>query len=726
MCKNKNKFIGISPLALAIASLAYSASVFSMEQDPEGNKGLETITVTAQKREQSIQEVPLSVSAFFSDKLANMHVNDIGDLQSSVPNLTVHQGDAQNAVVYIRGVGQIDSLAFADPGVGIYLDDVYLGRAQGAFLDVFDVERIEVLRGPQGTLYGRNTMGGAIKYVTAKPSNELEINLELGIGTYAERKLKASISGPLTDKLSGSFTAVHNIRDGYTENTFNGDDDGDKKLTAWRSSWFYEANDDFSLTFAVDSSKNDPEHSVTPVAQTALFTGEVITAIDPEKVSANFNNLNDLSTRGTSLTATWNISDNYTVKSISAYRAMDYDANLDLDASPDDVFGVFVFQEQNQFSQEFQFNYLSDAFSVVTGLYYFNEHDVTESGLFGPVISLVTNSENDQDNTSYAAYTNVDYFFNEKLTLTAGLRYTKEEKKFSRLQQFYLTDMSYKPILGAGDLTVTDFTTQDTWSSVSPKIAVSYQFDKKMMFFGSVSKGFKSGGFNGRSNTLNEAESYKPENMWSYEMGLKSDFMDDQVRVNATIFRNDYEDLQLSSFIADDQGSFSALFTNAGKALINGLEFELTFAASEDLILAANLGLMDAKYEEYIGAGGLNIANERELVNTPKTSAQLSMQYDIDTLTVGRFTFVADASYRSKTYPTVSSTEILAQDGRTLLNLNINYFSPNEKWIVRLGIKNITDKKYISHGFDLSDSGLSQLAYFGAPRTVSLSANYAF
>jgi iron complex outermembrane receptor protein len=148
MCKNKNKFIGISPLALAIASLAYSASVFSMEQDPEGNKGLETITVTAQKREQSIQEVPLSVSAFFSDKLANMHVNDIGDLQSSVPNLTVHQGDAQNAVVYIRGVGQIDSLAFADPGVGIYLDDVYLGRAQGAFLDVFDVERIEVLRGP--------------------------------------------------------------------------------------------------------------------------------------------------------------------------------------------------------------------------------------------------------------------------------------------------------------------------------------------------------------------------------------------------------------------------------------------------------------------------------------------------------------------------------------------------------------------------------------------------
>mgnify|MGYP000719428834 FL=1 len=241
-----------------------------------------------------------------------------------------------------------------------------------------------------------------------------------------------------------------------------------------------------------------------------------------------------------------------------------------------------------------------------------------------------------------------------------------------------------------------------------------------------VSKGFKSGGFNGRSNTPDEAESYKPENMWSYEMGIKSDLMDARLRVNATIFRNDYKDLQLSSFIADDQGTFSALFTNAGKALINGLELEVSLAATDNLTLITNVGLMDAKYKEYIGPGGLNIANEKELVNTPKTSAQFALQYEIDTQSFGHFTFVADANYRSKTYPTVSSSEILAEDSRVLLNANINFFSSNEKWIVRLGLKNISDEKYISHGFDLSDSGLSQLAYYGAPRTVSLSANYLF
>lgn len=724
MSQNNKKPSTIKPVALAIAATLVTAPSYSEVLGEHA--ALETITVTAQKREQSIQEVPISVSAFFSADMENMQINDIGDLQSSVPNLTVHEGDAQNAVVYIRGVGQIDSLAFADPGVGIYLDDVYLGRAQGAFLDVFDVERIEVLRGPQGTLYGRNTMGGAIKYVTAKPSEDLALNVELGIGSYAEKKVKASISGAVTDNLSANFTAVHSSREGYKDNTFNGQDDGDKKLTAWRSTWYYQANNDFSLLFSVDSSKNSPDHSVTPVAKTMLFTGEEIEDINPEKVSANFNNLNELETQGVSLTGTWNLSDELTFKSISAYRTMDFDTNLDLDATPADIFGVFVFEQQKQFSQEFQLNYLTDSAAVVAGLYYFNEQDITESGLFGPIIELVTNSENDQDNTSYAAYANVDYFYNDKLTLTAGLRYTKEDKEFARVQQMYLSQMSYPPVLGAGDLTITDFTTEEDWSSVSPKVALSFQFNKQVMMFGSVSKGFKSGGFNGRSNTADEAESYKPETMWAYEAGVKSDLMNDQLRVNATIFRNDYDDLQLSSFIADDQGSFSALFTNAGKAVINGLELEVSIAATDNLLLKANLGLMDAEYDEYIGVGGINIANERELVNTPETTAQLALQYDLETQEWGHFTFVADVNYRSKTYPTVSSSEVLAQDDRTLINATINYFSLDERWTVRLGLKNITDEQYISHGFDLSDSGLSQLAYYGAPRRVSLTANYSF
>lgn len=727
--QNKNFILKISVLAASITSALSTAAIAqdaSQNETAKDDAKLEVINVTAQRRVQSLQEVPISVSAFYGSELDNLQVNDIGELQSSVPNLTLHQGDAQNAVVYIRGVGQIDSLAFADPGVGIYLDDVYLGRAQGAFLDVFDVERIEVLRGPQGTLYGRNTIGGAIKYVTKKPEDDLAYSLEAGIGNFDFRKFRASVSGALSDKLTAGVAFSYSGRDGFTTNTFDGEDDGDKDLYAFRGAFYYQSSDNVNWVFTVDSSRNNPDHSVTPVARTALFTGQPIENVDPDSVSANFNNLNELVTNGVSLTATWDVSDSLTLKSISALRSMDYDTNLDLDATVDDVFGVFVFQQQEQISQEFQANYLTRNIAGVAGLYYFKEEDVTESGLFGPVISLVTNSENDQENKSYAAYGNLDYFMNEKLTITAGLRYTKEEKTFSRVQQLFASDPTYPPTLGEGDVTLTDFTVSDEWSSLSPKLAISYQSNQDLLFFGSISKGFKSGGFNGRSNTPGDAEPYDQENMWAFEAGVKTDLLDDRLRVNSAIFRNDYEDLQLSSFVADDQGTFSALFTNAGKAIIDGIELEVDFAATENLLISGNLGLMDARYDEYIGAGGVNIADSRELVNTPDVTAQLSFSYEYQTGSAGYFTFSGSASYRSKTYTTVSSSELLAEDARTLLNANINYFTADEQWAIRLAVKNITNKRYISHGFDLSDSGLSQLAYYAEPRTVTLSATYRY
>ena len=716
-----NKTLSVTPLALAINTVLLSTTAYAVESgnSPQA-RTLETITVTAQKREQSIQNVPISVSAFYNEDMKNMQIDDIGDLQSAVPNLTLHQGDAQNAVVYIRGVGQIDSLAFADPGVGIYLDDVYLGRAQGAFLEVFDVERIEVLRGPQGTLYGRNTMGGAVKYVTAKPEADLKVDFEAGFGSYNEQNIKGAISGAVSENLLANFTMAYAARDDYSDNTFDGKDDGGKKLTAWRSSWFYDASSDLTLEFAVDSSENNPDHSLTPVIKQS---GK---SVDPRKVTANFNNLNKLITEGASLTATWEVNSDVTLKSISSYRSMDYDTHLDLDATAQDKFGIFVFEEQDQFSQELQLNYSTDSSAMVAGLYYFNENDLTESGVFGPVINFISNSENDQKNTSYAIYANLDYFYSQQLTLTAGLRYTKEEKEFSRLQQMYTSPLTSLPVLGEGDLTLTDLTVEDDWSSVSPKVGINYQLDSNIMLYGTISRGFKSGGFNGRSNNPHEAQAYNPETMWAYETGMKSDLMDDLLRFNVAIFRNDYDDLQLSSFTADDQGAFSALFTNAGRAVINGLELELTAMVSDDLTLRANAGLMDAQYKEYFGPGGKDIASERELVNTPKTTAQVSVQYSYETEDWGYFTFFADASYRSKTYPTVSSSEVLAQAGRTLFNANVSYYTPDEEWNINLGIKNITDKEYVSHGFDLSASGLSQLAYYGAPRTLSLTAQYSF
>jgi len=193
--------------------------------------GIEEVIVTAERREANLQEVPVAISSFTGDQLATMQVETIGDLQSLVPNLSIHVGDANNAVAYIRGIGQIDSIAFFEPGVGIYLDDVYLGRAQGAFLDVVDVERIEVLRGPQGSLYGRNTVGGAIKYISARPTEELSGKLSLTLGNYDRVDMKASISGALSDTISGRLTVAKLGHKGYTENLFDGHEDGDRDVS---------------------------------------------------------------------------------------------------------------------------------------------------------------------------------------------------------------------------------------------------------------------------------------------------------------------------------------------------------------------------------------------------------------------------------------------------------------------------------------------------------------
>ncbi|MFL0798371.1 MAG: TonB-dependent receptor [Cellvibrionaceae bacterium] len=710
-----------SPLVLSVAAAALSGMAPGYAYSEQAS--IEEIIVTAQRRSENMQSVPVSVSALSSSDLQSMQVSDIGDIQAAVPNLTLHQGDAQNAVVYIRGVGQVDSLAFSDPGVGLYLDDVYLGRAQGAFLEVFDVERIEVLRGPQGTLYGRNTIGGAVKYVTKGPSEEFTADVGVEIGSYENRRFKASVSGPLIDNLLlGKMSFAHSEREGYSDNQFDGESDGDKNLNAWRGTLAYTPSDNVSVTISADASKDSPDASRTPSRETPVFG--VPKNDDPFTVNANFNDLSELEVKGVSATVTWDVNDEFQIKSITASRSIDYDTHLDLDATDQDIFGIFVMQEQEQFSQEFQFNYANDNLTIVSGLYFFNEEDVTESGIWGPDISLVTNSENDQENTSYAAYFNASHQLSEALTLTAGIRYTKEEKDFSRIQEMFF-DFSELPQLGTG-LPITDISVEDEWSSVSPRLGLDYQLNDDVFIYLNASRGFKSGGFDGRSNTAFEANPYDPETMWSYELGVKSEWFDNRLRLNTAVFYNDYSDMQISSFVADDSGSFSALFTNAGEATISGVELELTAVPIEGLTISSNLGYMDAEYKEYIGPAGEDISGDKELVNTPELTARLAVSYELPVGDKGYLTFVSDGNYRSKVYSTVSSSEVLAQDAYSLLNASVTFRTLDDAWVVTLGGKNLTDREYITHGFDLSDSFGYELGYYGAPRTYSLSVNHTF
>ena len=711
-------------LAMSAAVAADASQARSGETRPDRSESasVEEIVVTARRRAEPLQDVPSAVTAIDGDTLDRTQVSSLGDIESNVPNLALHVGDAKNAVVYIRGVGQIDSLAFADPGVGIYIDDVYLGRAQGAFLDVFDAARIEVLRGPQGTLYGRNTIGGAVKFVSQQPTPELAMRAELTAGNYSRRDAKFMLNLPLGDSgWAARASAAWLSRDGFARNEFDGRDDGDQKTLAGRIAIAGDIGERLSITWSADGSRADPDSSRTPARMTPVF-GVVPPNTDPFVVAADFNGRDELGVSGTALTATWEASDALTLKSITSYRRMSYDTELDLDATSFAFFGVYVNEDQHQFSQELQASFGTESVEGVLGLYFFDEHDITVSGLYGPDIALVTSSRNDQRNRSYAAYGQVTWDLTGRLSTTLGLRYTKEKKDFRRWQEFFDASTPFPVPEGEG-LLVTQIDTDGDWSSVSPRAGLEYRITDEVLGYVSASRGFKSGGFDGRSNTAEQALPYDPETLWSYEAGLKSTLADGRVTLNTALFYNDYKDLQLSSFVADESGGFAALFTNAGAATMRGVEVELAARPVRGLALNAALGYLDARYDEYIGPGGIDISAERELVNAPEWTGRVG---GTGTLPVGtgELTLDANVSWRSKYYSTVSSSEVLAQPGFALVNAVISYETGDGQWRISAYGRNLGDKRYISHGFDLSDSLGYQLGYYGDPRTYGLSIRY--
>lgn len=508
----------------------------------------ETLVITARKRPENLQEVPVSVTALNAAILEKYQVEYLGDIQHLTPNLSVHVGDALNAVVYIRGIGQLDSLFFADPGVGIYYDDVYLARAQGAFLDVFDIERIEVLRGPQGSLYGKNTIGGAVKYVSSPISdNKKSAKIAAEAGSYYKKDIKGRISGPfIEDKLYGKLSFISLNRYGFSENDFDGEDDGDKRTIAGKGSVQYKYDDIFSFQVDADRSKDYPSASRTPARETPVtgyINGSPVTfpaSDDPFTVDANYNEKDDLDTFGSTATAIWNLTDSASLKSVTSYRELEYDSGIDLDGTHLKILDVFYNLEQDQFSQELQFSYNPKSkLKGVAGLYYFQENNTGFDGIdLTELIGASEASLGDLETKSYAVYGEANYDIIDSFSITCGLRYTKEEKDFKRRIEFYQGSAPPAPgttgvSFGSG-LEVLDFKADDSWSSFSPKIGLSYQLNENILTYVSAAHGFKSGGFDGRTRTA--VTSYEPENLWSYETGFKSAWFDNRLIVNSSFF----------------------------------------------------------------------------------------------------------------------------------------------------------------------------------------------
>ena len=728
-----------------------------VETDPSVRTPLDEIIVTARRRSESLQDIPVAVSVFGADRISELQADDISGIQYSTPNLYFDQGDASNAVVYLRGIGQNDSLAFADPGVGVYVDDVFIARSQGAFLELFDVERVEVLRGPQGTLYGRNTIGGAVKFVSSPPPEEFKAYLEAGVGNYDFQTLKGSIGGPLAeDKLRGKVAFSARKRDGFNTNSVTGEDDGDINSLSGRASLLFTPNDEWEFLVSVDGKQERPDTSRSPsrltpisVASAAAPTG-ILTlpaSTDEYAVDTNANGLSDLTAWGLSVTSRWQASEAVSLESITSYREMDFDLNLDTDGSPLPVLDILLLQEQNQFSQELRGTFDNGGPLTVTGgLYYFHDEDVSFSGvdngaatIFGFPVTLFgfassSLAQTDQITDSYAVFADATYAISNRLDVSAGIRYTLEEKTSQRVfENFFDPTVSVvdatPPFLAGLGVPGTKISGEEDFNAFTPKVSVSYKATDDALVYASACRGFKSGGFDGRANNDFSFQPFEPEFVWSYEAGLKTSWLDGALIANMAAFYNDYTDLQVTSFGADPvTGVFVSQFTNAAAAKIKGFELEVLAQPTDRLTLSGTLGWLDADYDEFnILVGGVATdVSDRPLVNAPKWNGSVSATYEQPISPSMTAVFHADAAYRGKRAIEISASPELNQDGHEMVNAFAAIKTNDERWEFRAGVKNVTDTAIRVQGFNLSEFPGVQTGFYAAPRTYDFRVIYKY
>jgi iron complex outermembrane receptor protein len=733
--------------ALMLPLTAVAQDPAPAEEEKTAAQELAGVTVTARKREETLQEVPIAVTAYTAEALDRLNVEDLGDLDAFVPNLTIYaaRGSSSTVTAYIRGVGQADPLWGVDPGVGIYLDDVYIARPQGALLDVFDVERIEVLRGPQGTLYGKNTIGGAIKYVSSPLEEDFYGRVAVTVGDYAQGDIKASVNVPIAEGWVARVAAASLSRDGYGENIVTGQEVSDKEILAARATLGYVGNPDFWFRLSADWM--DDKSGIRAAQMLAPNTNAVINVRNVAPLDSRYDvrngmpNINNTSMDGASFTAGWNIGDSWTLKSITAFRESDTETNIDFDTLPQKIADVKAFYFDEQLSQEFQLNYdAAGAFRGVAGLYWFQG----EAG--GQVLNNFFNlsfgdTQGVVDTDSIAVYGEGTYDFNEAWSVTAGVRYTDEEKSADVLNRCY-TDATYTTLAAACTATnrtpiAADFEDSERFKNFSPKLSVDWQWDENTLLYALVSRGFKSGGFNIRAQATqfpNSRLPFEDEQVTSFEIGAKNSFLDDTVFLNLAYFHNDYKDIQLSVFTSFDSNgdgtndAFFGDFTNAGAGTVQGVELEYAIQLTDTFSVQGNLAHLDAEYDEFLTelANGtvVNIADSQRFTNAPEWSGTISGVYTRALASGGSLTARLTHSYQGEVYPTTDLSEAIKEDGYGLTSAGIIWQTAGP-WSFALEGNNLWDTEYRTTGYNIAALGVLT-GFYGPPRTFSLTARYDF
>ncbi|MES2441635.1 MAG: TonB-dependent receptor [Pseudomonadota bacterium] len=737
------------------------------------------IVVTARRREERLIDVPGAVTAFSGDALEKQGAIDITDISNVTPNVTFENSRGTNSTLtaFIRGVGQQDPVPGFEAGVGIYLDDVYLNRPQAAVLDIYDVERIEVLRGPQGTLYGRNTIGGALKYVTKRLPDTFAASLRGTYGSYNQADGILTVSVPIGDKLRIGGAVARLTRDGFGENLVNGLDNYNKNVWAGRGTIEFETPDNrvfFRLTGDYTHDKSNPRNGHR-LFTSFLTHAPVLANVYDTQAGLN-NPKQDVEGGGLAMSVSAELTNHVTVRSISAWRKDVSYAPIDFDSLPSVDVDVPAVYRNEQVSQEFQLLYSSSNVNGIFGFYYLDAKASTSFdvilGTTGalPVVGL----------PGYNAYTAGDVrthspsFFGDvtwdiipQISISVGGRYTWDKRRSKVLKQTKYLGTS--PEFGGVAVvlaTGTNFTGEAEFKKFTPRASISFKPTEDMTAYASYSKGFKGGGFDPRGSAgiapdtnhdgvrsyqeIYDFIGFDPESVDSYEVGLKGSLFDRALTFAIDGFYSKYSDVQIPGSIGVDANndgvfeSFAGVTTNAARAEFKGVEAEVSGRVARDyagpgsaITFAGTLGYIDGKYKEFL-VGGVNVASQRAIQNTPKwtLSGTLGTYVPIGD---GSLNLSSTLSYRSDTHQFEVPIPWLDQPGYALLDANLTYSFAGDHFSLGLHGKNLTDQRYITSGYNYlsrnattgvytSTLGLEGIAtaFYGNPRQVFVTGTVKF
>jgi iron complex outermembrane receptor protein len=744
-------------LAAALSVFAAGDAIAQSSEERDGaaraSEGVGEIVVTARRVQESLQDVPVAVTALSGAQLEALGVAEINDVARFTPNAYVTRSPlgGSDANFAIRGLRQDDFIVSFDPAIGLYVDGIYIGRTVGAALDTLDLERVEVLRGPQGTLFGRNTIGGAVNVVSRRPTQEQEGRAEIGFGSrdLAEVALMGNL--PLVDGLLAARASLsYRVQDGPGKSVyFPGRTAGDIDDLAGRVSLLFTPSQKLDVLVATDVTRGrgTTRHTLNRGSSTTAapfpFLSPPFRTL-PADINADsspniyldwrsVDPVNRLDVRGVSITAEYRVNEAVTLKSISSYRDLKATTGTDFDGTGYRSFDQTVTTSQDQFSQELQIagEALEGKLDFVGGVYFFTEDftQILPMNIRSQPIRLdprvFTNvQQRFGTNTSYAVFGQATMQWTDRLSTTLGIRWSEDEKDL-RLDDFFLNNLGvqvgpFPP--GAQPLPtrqIRDISLNDTFPSWTPRVGAEYRLTDDALLYISYARGFRSGGFNGRPvGERGNLQPFQPEELATWEAGAKTQFFNDRLRANVAVFLGDYTNIQT---VLRDGATFRVI--NA-EAELNGIEGEFAAQIARDTQLTLNVGWMDAEYTSV--PAGFVFRSGNKLPLTPEMSATLGVQQGVDLGTLGRVTLRADYIHTGDVFFQASNLPTELQKAYGLINLRAEWENESGRLGLAAYVKNAAEEEYFTFGID-ARGGFGPFYLFpGDPREAGVSATVRF